>query len=80
MTASTASARQEIPDALRNFDSLPDCAHVRLPTVCALLGVGPATVWRRVKSGQLHAPTKLGRRIAAFNVGALRADLAALSA
>lgn len=67
-----------IPDALRNFDLLPDSAHVRLPTVCALFGISPATVWRRVKSGAIPAPRKDGPRISAWHVGKLRAASAAM--
>lgn len=77
MTDRTASTRQDIPDTLRNFDSLPDSAHVRLPTVCQLFGISPATAWRRVKTGELPTPRKLGPRITAFQVGALRAKLTA---
>ena len=65
-----------IPDALRNFDSLPDSANVRQPVVEALWGCSSATVWRRVKDGRLPAPKKLSDRITAWNVGALRRALA----
>ena len=61
-----------IPDALKNFDSLPDSAHVRLPVVAGLNGCSNATVWRMVKRGTLPAPLKLSERITAWNVGALR--------
>ena len=40
-----------ISTALRNFDQLPDTAHVRQPVVKALFGCSDATVWRRVKDG-----------------------------
>ncbi len=65
-----------LADALRNFDSLPGSAHVRLPTVAALLGVSPATVWRRAKSGAIPRPVNLGGNVTAWNVGALRQSLA----
>jgi predicted DNA-binding transcriptional regulator AlpA len=61
-----------IPDALRNFDSLPDSANVRLPVVAALFACAGVTVWRRVKAGTLPAPRKLGSRVTAWNVGDLR--------
>jgi predicted DNA-binding transcriptional regulator AlpA len=68
------------PDkALAAFDSLPDSAFVRLPTVAALFATSTATVWRRVKSGQLPAPVKLGPQISAWRVGELRAVLASLA-
>ena len=64
-----------IPDALKNFDSLPNSAHVRLPVVAALFGSSPATVWRRVKAKTLPAPRKLSERVSAWNVGQLRSAL-----
>ena len=64
-----------IPDALKNFDSLPDSANVRLPIVAALVGCSSATVWRMVKRGTLPAPRKLSERVTAWNVGELRKAL-----
>lgn len=61
-----------IPDALRNFDSLPDSANVRQPVVQALVGCSAATVWRMVKRGTLPKPRKLSERLTAWNVGELR--------
>jgi predicted DNA-binding transcriptional regulator AlpA len=58
--------------ALKNFDSLPDSAHVRQKDVEGLLGVSGATVWRWVRTGRLPQPRKLGPRITAWNVGDLR--------
>ena len=66
-----------IPDALKNFDSLPDSANVRLPIVAALNGCSSAPVWRMVKRGTLPAPRKLSERVTAWNVGDLRKALAA---
>lgn len=65
-----------IPDALKNFDSLPDSANVRLPIVAALNGCSVATVWRMVKRGSLPAPRKLSERVTAWNVGELRSVMA----
>ncbi|OFZ85783.1 MAG: hypothetical protein A2V78_02455 [Betaproteobacteria bacterium RBG_16_64_18] len=75
----TKSTRATPPDSLTNFDALPGTAFVRLPTVCALFAISPATAWRRAKSGELPAPKKIGERIAAWQVGELRAALAAMS-
>ena len=66
-----------IPDALKNFDSLPDSANVRQPVVQALIGCSSATVWRMVKRGALPAPRKLSLNVTAWNVGDLRKALAA---
>ena len=64
----------DLPSALGNFDALPDSAHVRLPVVEGLYGCGPATVWRRIKSGLIPAPTKIGNTTI-WCVGDLRAAL-----
>lgn len=66
------------PDSLTNFDVLPNIAFVRLPTVCAVYGIAPATVWRRVKAGLMPAPKKIGDRLSGWQVGEIRADLAAI--
>jgi predicted DNA-binding transcriptional regulator AlpA len=64
-----------VPDALKNFDLLPDSAHVRQPVVEALFGCSGSTVWRMVKRKNLPAPRKLSERISAWNVGELRKKL-----
>jgi predicted DNA-binding transcriptional regulator AlpA len=66
------TAPKSIPAALQDFDSLPDSAHVRIKVVAALNGIGPATVWRWVKSGRLPKPRKLGPNTTAWRVGELR--------
>lgn len=66
-----------IPDALKNFDSLPNAAYVRQPVVEALFGCSSATVWRMVKSCRLPAPRKLSNRVTGWNVGQLRQALQA---
>lgn len=67
---------QKVDDALKNFDSLPDSAYVRVPVVKALRACSDATVWRLVRRGDLPAPRKLSERITAWNVGELRKALA----
>lgn len=67
-----------VPDALRNFDSLPDSAAVRLPVVCGLTSAAPATVWRMSADGRLPAPRKIGPKVTVWNVGELRQKLNAL--
>lgn len=68
--------QQTIPEALKNFDQLPDSAHVRLPTTCAIYACSPASVWRGVKAGRIPKPRKLSPRVTCWNVGELRAALA----
>ncbi len=65
-----------INPALRDFDQLPDSAHVRLPAVKALYACSPASVWRGVKQGRIPKPHKLSPRTACWNVGELRQALA----
>lgn len=75
-TASAINLQSAIPDALKNFDSLPDTANVRQPVVQALYGCSAATVWRGVKAGRIPKPRNLSPRTACWNVGALRKALA----
>lgn len=66
-----------IPEALVNFDKLPNSAYIRLPVLKALYGVSSATIWRGVKTGAIPKPSKLSERCTAWNVGLVRAALAA---
>ncbi|MCK7494061.1 MAG: transcriptional regulator [Comamonadaceae bacterium] len=61
--------------ALRDFDLLPDSAHVRLPVAAAWRGVSTPTVWRMSKDGRLPAPIKCGG-VTSWRVGDLRKALA----
>lgn len=65
----------DIAESLRLFDSLPDAANVRQPTVEALYGISRATVWRRVRDGSLPKPHKFSERVTTWNVGELRKAL-----
>lgn len=72
----TETAIARAAPQLAQFDTLPMSAHVRLPTVSALHGIGPATVWRWVKAGRLPAPVKLGPNVTAWRVCDLRRSMA----
>ena len=65
-----------IPDALVNFDKLPDSAYIRLPVMKGLYGVSTASIWRGVKSGLICKPVKISERCTAWSVRLVRADLA----
>jgi predicted DNA-binding transcriptional regulator AlpA len=65
-----------INPALRDFNELPDLAHVRLDTVKALYACSAASVWRGVKQGRIPKPRKLSPRTTCWNVGELRQALA----
>lgn len=73
----TTSAATPAPPHL---DTLPDAAFVRLPEVCRLYAIAPATAWRWVKAGKIPTPLKLSDRVTAWRVGDLRASLAQLAA
>lgn len=60
-----------------SFDDLPDSAFVALDVVTTVTGVSQATVWRMVQRGHLPAPKKISLRATRWNVGELRAFLAA---
>lgn len=64
-TVSTTQAKKaaraaKLADQLRLFDSLPDCALVALPVVCAITGRSPASVWRDVTAKRISAPISAG--------------------
>lgn len=66
---------QPIP-GLANFKDMPDEAFVRAPVVCALFGgISRVTLWRAVQASRIPAPKRLSARMAAWNVGELRAAL-----
>jgi predicted DNA-binding transcriptional regulator AlpA len=77
MQHSKAELSQSIPTALVNFDAMPDSAYIRLPVLKALYGVSNATIWRGVKNLTIPKPVKLTERCTAWNVGMVRAALAA---
>lgn len=68
---------KSIPEALANFDQLPDSAYIRLPVMKGLYGVSSASIWRGVKNLTIPKPSKLTERTTAWNVGQVRAALAA---
>lgn len=68
---------RSIPDALANFDQLPDSAYIRLPVMIGLFGVSAASIWRGVKNQSIPTPVKLTERTTAWNVRLVREALAA---
>lgn len=79
-TTQSKELAKSIPDALVNFDDLPDSAHVRLPVMTGLYGVSEASIWRGVKRGSIPQPIKLSERCTCWNVGQVRAAMAAKAA
>jgi predicted DNA-binding transcriptional regulator AlpA len=62
-------------DNIRNFDSLPDSAHVRQQVVEKIFGCSSASVWRWARLGLIPPPKRFAGRVSAWNVGELRAAL-----
>ena len=71
------------------FDALPDSAFIResqlvqspkRPDTPAPLPFSAPTLWRKVKNGTFPRPHKLSERVTAWNVGAVRAWMAAQKA
>ena len=68
---------KSIPDALSNFDHLPESAYIRLPVMVGLFGLSAASIWRGVKNHSIPSPVKLTERTTAWNVRLVREALAA---
>jgi predicted DNA-binding transcriptional regulator AlpA len=68
--------QKTIPDALANFDELPDSAYIRLPVMTGLFGVSAASIWRGVKNQSIPKPVKLTERTTAWSVRLVRQALA----
>lgn len=68
---------QEINPTLSQFDQLPNSAYIRLPVMKGLYGVSSCSIWRGVKNGTIPSPVKISERCTAWNVGLVRAALAA---
>lgn len=66
------TARGSVPDALQNFDLLPDSAFVQQGVVEGLYDCSSSTVWRMVKRGELPTPHKITERSVRWQVGELR--------
>jgi prophage regulatory protein len=71
------------------FDALPDSAFIResqlvqsprRPETPAPLPFSAPTLWRKVKAGTFPKPIKLSERVTAWNVGIVRAWMAAQAA
>jgi predicted DNA-binding transcriptional regulator AlpA len=68
-----------LPQGLEYFEKLPDSAYVALAVVCGIYDCSSATIWRRVKDGDIVPPVKLGKRTTRWQVGELRKCLAQAS-
>jgi predicted DNA-binding transcriptional regulator AlpA len=62
-------------DSLKNFDSLPDSAYIRLPVMIGLYGISAASIWRGVKNQTIPKPVKLTERTTAWSVRLVRESL-----
>jgi len=60
-----------------NFDELPNSAHIRERNLLRVLPFSSPTLWGWSRDGKFPRPYKLGARVTAWNVGEVRAWLAA---
>ena len=84
-TSFTAPART-VMAVIPSFDTLPDSAFIReaqlvsspkRPGAAVPLPFSAPTLWRKVKAGTFCKAYKLSERVTAFNVGEVRAWMAA---
>ena len=82
-TVSTASIHASV------FDAMPDGGYIReaqlvsspkRPGAAVPLPFSAPTLWRKVRAKTFPAPVKLSERVTAFNVGEVRAWMAAQAA
>jgi predicted DNA-binding transcriptional regulator AlpA len=74
-----ALAGQQLPE-LENFDRLPDAGYVKQRVVQALFACSAATLWRRIRDGQIPSPARLAARSNGWHVGSLRKALTEIGA
>ena len=70
-----AATAKKLAEQVALFSSLPDCALVALPVVCAIRGRSPASIWRDVAASRCPAPIAAGPRCTRWRVGDLRGAL-----
>ena len=66
-----------VTESTKNFDALPDSAHVPARTVAAVIGMSEATVWRLAKAGKLTPKKPAAAKGTRFSVGEVRKLIAA---
>jgi predicted DNA-binding transcriptional regulator AlpA len=64
----------------RSFGQAPNEAHISVREVSALVGCSVPSIWRMARDGRLPKPVHFGPRMTRWNVGELRAALAAKAA
>ncbi|MEN8720621.1 MAG: hypothetical protein ABF296_10210 [Oceanococcaceae bacterium] len=72
----TTTEKKALSQTVEQFDCLPDAALIDQKTLEVLLGCGPTSVWRWVKSGDVPRPVRIGLRSNRWRVGDIRALLA----
>lgn len=74
-----ANVRSKAVLKAKDFDKLPDSAHVRRSVVEVLFDCSKSTVLRKMKQGLLPQPETLGSGVSIFNVGKLRQAKSAMA-
>ncbi len=58
---------------IKNFGSLPTSGFIRQSQLIPhIIPFSPATLWRKVKTGEFPKPVKLSERITAWDVNSVR--------
>lgn len=86
--AKAAAAKPPAPDGrVSAFAALPDDSYLRQNQICqtaknptALLPVSPSSLWRWIQQKKFPAPVRLGGRVTVWQVGTIRAWMAAQQA
>lgn len=83
-----AAEKPPTPDGrVSAFAALPDDSYLRQNQICqtaknptALLPVSPSSLWRWIQQKKFPAPVRLGGRVTVWQVGTIRAWMAAQQA
>lgn len=65
-----------IPEALTQFDRLPDSAYINVKVVARLYGISVPSCWRHCKAQKMPPPIKISEGCTRWSVKSIRADLA----
>ena len=68
---------QQLKSELANFSDMPNESYIRLPVLQALYGLSKASIYRGIKKGLIPTQVKISERCSGWNVGLVRAALAA---
>jgi predicted DNA-binding transcriptional regulator AlpA len=79
MIDNAASRASKQAQNIAIFAAAPDAGFCKSTTLEALFACGRTTVWRHIKGGVIPQPVCMGGKSRLWNVGQIRAALAALA-